>query len=235
MNLSHTRGPVLAIPKEHPHWKRMQFKNNKVWLAVDAKQDPLLEKNKVLIKYQLDQPHEYWVHPSSVRALDSVEAPKENRPSFASKTTGRKPSSDKPITDEDLKKAIIIYTDGACSGNPGPAGIGAVLRYKDNRKEISRYIGTGTNNIAELTAIKAGLTAVKDRNLPVIVVTDSSYALGLLTRGWKAKQNLALVEELKRLVSSFKRLRFVKVKGHAGDPDNERADRLAVQAIEGKT
>lgn len=222
----------MSIPKDHPHWKRMRFKRNKVWLAVDAADKPLIEKGKVLIKFQLDQPHEYWVHPGSVGPLDS-EAPERSAPA------PRKPKSAKPkktsavtISDEERAKAICIYTDGACSGNPGPAGIGVVMRYEDNLKEISRYIGKGTNNIAELEAIKVGLSAVRNRKLPVILFTDSSYALGLLTKGWKAKQNVALVEEIRALLPKFKSLRFVKVKGHAGDPDNERADRLAVQAIE---
>ncbi len=132
----------------------------------------------------------------------------------------------------DCDEAICVFTDGACSGNPGPAGIGVVMRYQGHCKEISRHIGMATNNIAELTAIKAGLMAVKNRTLPVIVFTDSRYAYGLLTQGWKAKQNLELVQALRTLVARFKNVRFVKIKGHAGHPDNERADRLAVKAVQ---
>ena len=128
--------------------------------------------------------------------------------------------------------AICIYTDGACSGNPGPAGIGVVMLYKGHRKEISRYIGLATNNIAELEAIKAGLESVRNPNLPIVLYTDSSYSLGLLTKGWKAKQNQELVQKVRLLVNRFKNLHFVKIKGHAGHPENERADRLAVQAIQ---
>lgn len=214
----------------------MWFKNNKVWLAVNADDSPLVEKGKVLIKYQLNQPHEYWVHPNSVIELDAAPNKTSGKAPRKTKTAKSRQNSDKAasVSDAERQRAINIYTDGACSGNPGPAGIGVVMRYQDNLKEISRYIGKGTNNIAELEAIKAGLSAVKNRKLPVIVFTDSSYALGLLTKGWKAKQNIALVEEIRNLVSKFSSLRFVKVKGHAGDPDNERADRLAVQAIEGK-
>ena len=78
------------------------------------------------------------------------------------------------------------------------------------------------------------MLAVKNRQLPVIVFTDSAYALGLLTKGWKAKQNQELVADIRELVSSFKQIRFVKVKGHAGHPENERADQLAVESIKGK-
>lgn len=224
----------MPIPKDHPHWKRMRFKNNKVWVAADAEQNPLMENGKALIKYQLEQPHEYWVFPASLKPLDAAEPTTTRRAPRKPKTPSAPQGKEAPLSEEDMKKAIIIYTDGACSGNPGPAGIGVVMRYQEKRKEISRYIGQGTNNIAELEAIKAALLSIKKQNMPVIIFTDSSYALGLLTKGWKAKQNTTLVEEIRALASSFKHLRFVKVKGHAGDPDNERADRLAVQAITGK-
>jgi ribonuclease HI len=221
-----------SAPKDHPHWKRMQFKGNKVWMAVDGQERPLLQKGKVLVKYQLDQPHEYWVHPKSVVAVGTPEA--ETQPPAARKTKagGRAAESVADLPPEACNESICIYTDGACSGNPGPAGIGIVLRYKEKHKEISRALGTATNNIAELEAIRQGLLAVKNRNLPVILFSDSSYALGLLSQGWKAKKNTELVEEIRRLAASFPKLRFVKVKGHAGHPDNERADQLAVRAIE---
>jgi len=227
----------LKIAKDHPHWKRMRFKNNKVWMAVDADERPMKDNNKVLIKYQLNQPHEYWVHLSKIMPLESSGAASAKKPASGKKVM----SSDKPVrkphgqtkpSEAECAEAVCIYTDGACSGNPGPAGIGAVLRYKDKRRELSRPIGEATNNIAELKAIREALKLVKNRDLPVIVFTDSSYALGLLVKGWKAKQNIELVEEIRTLAANFKRLRFVKVRGHAGDPDNERADRLAVDAIE---
>lgn len=209
----------------------MQFKGNKVWMAVDAQERPLLRNEKVLIKYQLDQPHEYWVHPKSVLPVGAAETTTQ-APAARKSSAGRaKAESAADITPEACGEAICIYTDGACSGNPGPAGIGIVLRYKEQHKEISRCLGTATNNIAELEAIRQGLLAVKNRKLPVILFSDSSYALGLLSQGWKAKKNTELVEEIRRLATSFPKLRFVKVKGHAGHPDNERADQLAVQAI----
>lgn len=131
------------------------------------------------------------------------------------------------------KDAIIIYTDGACSGNPGPAGIGVVLVDGKQRKELSEYLGQGTNNIAELTAIKRALELVDpdERGRPVYVHSDSSYSLGLLGKGWKAKKNVELVAELRELAAQFPRLELVKVKGHAGVPENERCDQLAVEAV----
>jgi ribonuclease HI len=218
----------LTLPKDHPHWRRMQFKGNKVWLALDDGERPLQQNGKVLIKYQVDQPHEYWVHASKVMP---VEQDTTANGKIAKPKAQNTRMADPTVTPEACADAICIFTDGACSGNPGPAGIGAVLRYKDNYKEVSRYLGIATNNIAELEAIKIALGMVKNRDLPVIVFTDSSYALGLLTQGWKARENQALIAELKGLAATFRNLKFIKVKGHAGHPDNERADRLAVQSL----
>jgi ribonuclease HI len=219
----------------------MRFKGNKVWMAVDVEDRPLLENGKALIKYQLDQPHEYRVHPAGIRPLDDdtperkVAAPPLREKSGGSRRRRApvsKSADDSADIPETLRQdAIFIYTDGACSGNPGPAGIGVVMCYKGHRKEISRYIGLATNNIAELEAIKTGLESVKNRSLPVLLFTDSSYSLGLLTKGWKAKQNQELVKKVRDLVKAFKNLRIIKVKGHAGHPENERADQLAVAAI----
>ena len=223
------------------NWKRMRFKGNKVWMAVDGEGRPLLENGKALIKYQLDQPHQYRVHPEKIFLLDDeASEPGAAQPSPRKKTGthARKRTADSPdidgteiLTDDLQHNAIIIHTDGACSGNPGPAGIGVVMCYKGHRKEISRFIGMATNNIAELEAIKTGLEAVKNRSLPVVLFSDSSYSLGLLTKGWKAKQNQELVEKVRNLVKTFNHLKIIKIKGHAGHPENERADRLAVAAI----
>ncbi|HUS66823.1 MAG TPA: ribonuclease H [Kofleriaceae bacterium] len=129
--------------------------------------------------------------------------------------------------------AIIVYTDGACHGNPGPMGIGVVIMDGKERRELSEYLGEGTNNIAELTAILRALEAIPDpeRGRPVLVHSDSAYALGLLGKGWKAKKNVELVEELRREARGFPRLKLVKVAGHAGVPENERCDQLANAAV----
>ncbi len=128
--------------------------------------------------------------------------------------------------------AIQVWTDGACSGNPGPAGLGVVIVDGAQRRELSEYLGEATNNIAELTAILRGLQEVAERDRPVFVYTDSEYSIGVLTKNWKAKKNVELIQELRELVAKFARISFVKVAGHAGIPLNERTDRLAVEAIE---
>jgi ribonuclease HI len=126
---------------------------------------------------------------------------------------------------------IHVWTDGACTGNPGPAGLGVVIVDGDETRELSEYLGDGTNNIAELMAIYRGLEEVKDRTRTVIVYSDSSYSIGLLSQNWKAKANQQLVEKVRALTKKFADLRFVKVAGHAGIPLNERTDELARQAV----
>jgi ribonuclease HI len=132
--------------------------------------------------------------------------------------------------------AVHVYTDGACTGNPGPMGIGVVLldpladpTANQTRRELSEFLGFGTNNIAELTAILRGLQLCP-RNRPVVIYSDSAYAIGLLSQSWKAKANAELVAELRQLVRVFPTVRFVKVKGHSGDVENDRCDELARRA-----
>lgn len=127
--------------------------------------------------------------------------------------------------------AILAYTDGACSGNPGPAGIGVVLVCGEHRKEISEYIGEATSNIAELSAVVRALASIKDRARYVILHSDSQYTIGALTQNWKIRANKKLVEQARSLAATFARLRFEWVPGHAGVPENERCDQLARAAI----
>lgn len=129
-------------------------------------------------------------------------------------------------------ESIKIYTDGACSGNPGISGIGIVLIYNDQIKKISKNIGHGTNNIAELQAIKVALETVKRKDIPVVIYTDSQYCIGTLTGKWKAKLNVELIKDIQKLMKTFKDIKFVKVSGHSGDKYNEMANTLAVSATQ---
>jgi ribonuclease HI len=129
------------------------------------------------------------------------------------------------------KNAWIAYTDGACSGNPGPAGSGVVLVSPDGKMhEGLEYLGEATNNVAELTGILRAIEWIPPDAASIVIHTDSQYSIGVLQKGWKAKANQELVEQTKRLVKSRGAL-LVYVPGHQGVPLNERADELAREAI----
>jgi ribonuclease HI len=131
--------------------------------------------------------------------------------------------------------AIVIYADGACSGNPGPAGLGVVLQDGAQRRELSQFLGEGTNNIAELSAILEAAEAIEDPARPVRIHTDSQYAIGVLSKGWKAKANQELVARVKQALARLEDLELIYVPGHSGVLLNERADALAVQAVKSES
>ena len=123
------------------------------------------------------------------------------------------------------------FTDGACSGNPGPAGSGVVLVEPGGKlHEGQEYLGEATNNVAELTAILRALEWIPADAGLIVVHTDSKYAIGVLTKGWKAKVNQELIARARRIVQERgAQLRYVP--GHEGVALNERADELARAAI----
>src|SRR5574343_56910 len=137
-----------------------------------------------------------------------------------------------PIVADYVRSDVTIYTDGSCDPNPGPAGIGIVL-ITDNaqRHERSEYIGHASSNVAELMAIVRGLertlTLGYGSHSIVDVHSDSEYAIGMVSKGWRAKVNVEIVELARALVARFRVVRFVKVRGHAGVILNELADDLA--------
>lgn len=130
------------------------------------------------------------------------------------------------------KDTWTVYADGACSGNPGPAGLGIVVIGPDGaRLEGYEYLGRATNNIAELTAILRA-TEIVPAGAQAIVHTDSQYSIGVLTKGWKAKANQELVASVKDALATRKGWALRYVPGHAGVPLNERADALAREAVQ---
>jgi len=211
-------------------WKRMQFKKNKVWAATNGSKKLLVKNGKVLIKYQLNQDYEYWVHEKNVKPISNCQSRKPTKIKPAQKKKGKTRLFKETIPPD----TVCIFTDGASSGNPGPSGIGVLLKYGKHEKEISKYIGIATNNIAELEAINTGLLELKKTDMPVRIFTDSSYAYGLLALGWKARKNQTIVNAIRDRIAKFKDLKIIKVKGHAGHVENERADFLATSAIKNK-
>ncbi len=133
----------------------------------------------------------------------------------------------------DSPRKYLIYADGACIGNPGAGGWGAVIAEPVSEyRELSGgpYPRT-TNNRMEITAVIEGLRAV-EAGSEVIVRTDSQYVVKTMTMGWKRNANPELWRDLDREVAARK-VRFEWVRGHAGDKNNERADRLAAAAAKG--
>lgn len=210
------------------HWTKAKFRDDSVWAEVDQDGQPLVRDGFVAICYKQGG-KAYKTRPDRLTLLGGAVETAEVQ---ASSPSLGKPQS---VGFDGLRGAddvIQLWTDGACTGNPGPAGAGVLYRYKDSEREISEYLGQGTNNIAELTAILLGLKAVRTPTIPVQVITDSSYSIGLLTKGWKPKANQELVRQLREELIRFADVTFVKVKGHAGIEGNERADFLARAAIE---
>lgn len=142
-----------------------------------------------------------------------------------------------------MMKKVILYTDGACSGNPGVGGWGAVLMYKNSEKRISGAEGLTTNNRMEVTAVIEGLKCLKEP-CEVEIFSDSAYTVNAFVNGWvdqwikngfrKADNKPVLNEDLWRTLlelTSIHKVKFVKVKGHADNEYNNICDKLATDAI----
>jgi ribonuclease HI len=147
------------------------------------------------------------------------------------------------VSEEQEASAVVeMFTDGACSGNPGPGGWGCILRYKGTEKELSGGEAETTNNRMEMMAIICGLESLK-RPMPVMLYTDSKYALDGATKyifgwqrnGWKTaeKKPVKNIDLWERYIAAAKphKVTWNWVKGHAGHVENERADQLARDAV----
>lgn len=137
---------------------------------------------------------------------------------------------------------VTIYTDGSSIGNPGPGGYGTVLLFQGHRKELSEGYRLTTNNRMELLAVIKGLEALKKPQLEVTIYSDSKYVVDSVEKGWiwgwvkkgfKGKQNSDLWQQFIPLYKQ-QQVKFRWVKGHAGNPENERCDQLAVASANGK-
>jgi ribonuclease HI len=143
-------------------------------------------------------------------------------------------------------KLVEIYTDGACSGNPGPGGYGVILKSNGNTKELSQGFKNTTNNRMELRAVIEGLKALKEK-CNVLIYSDSKYIVDAVEKGWARRWeannwyrnkkekalNIDLWLDLLDLLDKHQ-VRFRWVKGHAGHPENELCDQMAVAAAAGE-
>jgi ribonuclease HI len=226
-------------------WSRMRFKGQVVFARTDDSGRLVLDADgRAEMKYREGDERSYRPSPQNL-APASDAAPAQAAPSpkpsksSSSATSGTPARSAKPRPTPPGKAVsgdiVHVWTDGACSGNPGPMGIGVVVLTGGQRKEMGEFLGRGTNNIAELTAVRRGIELAESvapvRERPLRVYTDSSYTIGLLSQGWRAKANQELVADLRQFLRAYPHLQMVKVEGHAGVPENERCDLLARQAI----
>lgn len=226
-------------------WVRATLKSSTVFARADERGRLLSQGGTVEIRYKPADGRRYHARPGALTVVDPTplpddtcseakDVPRDNGLLARAKSSGPKLRPEPPPTKEELDptRGPIAYTDGACRGNPGPAGVGVVLHFPDKRVEVSEWLGDATNNIAELVAILRALEHT-DPLAPIIVHTDSSYSIGVLSKGWKAKANQELIAKIKSAMSG-RRVRLVYVPGHAGVKWNERADELARLAVKSR-
>lgn len=246
-------------------WVRVSFKGKKVWAELGPNGALIVEGGRVPIRYSDKAGSKIYnaggasisrIEGSVPKDLDAgVSAPEP--PRSPGKSSGRgsgfgsagtrskaQEAAARQLTVDQLANleegTHICFTDGACKGNPGPAGAGAVVKLADGRiLEASRFLGIATNNVGELSAIGMALDLLEEaavgRDEPVVIFTDSSYSRGVLTQNWKAKANKELIQLIKMRLQVWTRLQINWVAGHAGIPENERADVLAGAAVEENT
>jgi ribonuclease HI len=238
-------------------WIKGLCKGKDVWIEVGAEGKVKDESGRVPVRYSADEGAKiYRANPSNV---EPGKAPPEELPAGVSADAGPgrpgKPATGfgkaGERTEDQAERArvaghalvegfeadvAVCFTDGACQGNPGPCGAGALVKLPGGAEhEKFAALGKGTNNKGELSAIGLALDLLDTNRFPIEataeILTDSQYAYGVLTLGWKAKANLDLVSSLKaRLKARKTRLHWVA--GHVGIEGNERADRLANKGVE---
>jgi ribonuclease HI len=220
-------------------WIPMNLRDTRVLARCDGDGRPKADGGRVEIRYKPSDGRAYHAAARNLAPIAGAEilpdehcAPAEAaapKAKTAKKKTGAKSPAREPTHPDG---ALIVYADGACSGNPGPAGLGVVIVDGKERRELSEYLGVGTNNIAELTAILRAAEALTGRNDPIRVFTDSRYSIGVLTQGWKAKKNPELVAKVREALRRLPDVELHYVPGHAGVALNEVADALAREAVD---
>ena len=228
-------------------WVRARLHEQLVFARAKPDGSLLVEGNRVEVCYSPNTSRIYKARPANVVCDEPVQvlpdeacSPKADSAERLKKSPAvARVVSKKPMASATIPKApkdaLIAYADGACSGNPGPAGVGVVVVDGTIRTEVSESIGDATNNIAELLAIERVLDLVGDTTRPLVIHTDSAYAIGVLAKGWKAKANVTLIEHLRERLKKGALITLVHVRGHAGIELNERADELAREAVRTRT
>jgi ribonuclease HI len=249
-------------------WRKARFKGKDVWVEVDALGAPVVKGGRSPIRYsnksgariygggaagvELDLTAAIESLPEGISA-DSGPQASSTRPKSKRKGSGFGKAGTRTRQQAALAEAaarsliealpsgtVVAYTDGACKGNPGPAGSGAVVQFPDGRvAEACKSLGTATNNVGELTAIWLALHLLEESGIahttPVALLTDSQYANGVLVLGWKAKANREIIGKVREKLAQWPNLRVHWVAGHVGIEGNELADTLANAAVAGVT
>lgn len=218
----------------------MRLRNAEVLARCDASGELISKEGRVEVRYKPNDGRAYFASAANLKPPGG--APKIEPDSFCGageavkkpskakkKASSATPAPEKPEGDE-----ILAYADGACSGNPGPAGVGAVAMWGDQMRELSEYIGEATNNIAELTGILRAVELAHELGRPLRLYTDSTYSIGVLTQGWKVKANKELVAKVRQALDAHPDTKLFHVRGHQGVRLNEHADELAVRAVQSR-
>lgn len=241
-------------------WVEATFKDGKVWAEVDTEGRLVERGGRVPVRYSPRAGATIYgagasrVAPKAgspaVDLPDGVSADEggDSKPKASSRGSGFGSAGTRTaaqataakahfqgVLDGIAPEAAVCFTDGACKGNPGPCGAGAVVKLPDGRVlESYKALGVGTNNVGELTAIGLALDlldqAAFPADQPVRMFTDSQYAEGVLVKGWKAKANQEIIAALKPRLKARK-LSLGWLAGHVGIAENERADVLANQGV----
>jgi len=248
-------------------WSKAKFKGKDVWVEVDGSGEPVEAMGRVAMRYskrsgatiyrasvgnlKLDPSGEITELPDGEPA--DAKGPAKKPARSRKKGSGFGKAGTRTQAQAAAAKAdaasrlsaldadtTVVFTDGGCRGNPGPAGSGVYMTLADGRWVAAcRSLGRGTNNIAELTAIDMALDLLDEAELsadaPVVLFSDSSYADGVLTKGWKAKKNVELIVGLRAKLKQRPGVQLQWVAGHAGIEGNERADQLATAGVDGSS
>ena len=237
-------------------WKPALFKGKKVWAQVDEVGELNLTNGLVGIRYSTKEGATIYRASATNLQLSSEPSKPLDKGQNAPKLEGSKPQprkkfgsshtrtkEQKSAAQKDVRtfldglsrETIRCFTDGSCQGNPGPCGTGVYIQLLDREIKHYRYLGEGTNNKAELSAVLDAMKLLNDEEIdkdtPIVVCTDSQYVVGILTKNWKAKANKDIIFPLRAEVKKWTDLTVRWVAGHADIPENDEADRLANLAI----
>jgi len=230
----------------------MRLRNAEVLARCDESGKLVANGGRVEVRYKPTDGRAYFASASNMKPSagsskiepdsfcgpgEAVKKPSKSSKKSASSTASAPPSQRSPASAPPVEPGgdeVLVYADGACSGNPGPAGVGAVALWADQKRELSEYIGEATNNIAELTGILRAVELAHELGKPLRLYTDSQYSIGVLTQGWKVRANKELVAKVRTALDAHPDAKLFHVRGHQGVQLNEHADELAVRAVQSR-